>query len=124
MTDRELYDYFWKILLNGDATKEQKTAMSNARNFWHEISDKVYEKYGDRLINPTHICDTINPFTIHLTWDYRDGNILGCSISEKLEIYVCFNNDSHYWSEYLTLPNILVSERLMNTLYDYYREQH
>lgn len=136
MTDKELYDYFWKILADEEATKEQKLVMFKARQLWHQLQDNVSETYGKEILPPSNICDTLNPFTVHFTWDNECGDTLGCSVNEKEEVYFCFNSiffdkdengrfttkhDS--WKEYLTLPNIKTSEKLMNIFRLYYSEK-
>lgn len=120
MTDAELHNYFYQLCLNAEIPKDKNVVGWNARDFWYQLSDSVYNKYGTELINPTHICETLNPFTIHFTWDDKDGNILGCSIKETPEVYMCFNNNTQSWREFLYLPRIQVSERLMKVFYSYY----
>lgn len=123
MTDKELYDYFWKMSAYGEVTREQQFTMFQAKDFWHQLQDKVCEKYGERLMAPTHVWDTHNPFIVHFTWDYKDGNVLGCSVNEEAEIYVNFNNDSLSWKEYLTLEDLKIPDRLMEVFYLYYLEK-
>jgi len=141
ITNKELYDYFWKIFLDGNSTKEQKAAMFNARQLWHQFEDNIYEKYGKGIVAPSNICDTSNPFTIHFTWDDDNDlerNVLGCSINENQEVYICFcksiwvkeNLDSscradvENWAEYLILPDIEMPERLRRIFYQHYLKKN
>lgn len=137
MTDAELYNYFYQLCLNSDISKDKNVTGWNARDVWHQLEDIVYNKYGRRLINPTHVCESLNPFTIHFTWNDNDGNVLGCSVNEKPEVYVCFTNiyfvkdesssfiTKYYsWKEFLYLPKIQISERLMEVFYVYYLEKN
>ena len=137
MTDAELHDYFYQLCLNSNIPKDKNVVGWNARDFWHQLEDSVYNKYGTRLINPTHVCETLNPFTIHFTWDDKEGHVLECSVKETAEIYICFNrlffikdeNRSFItthdgWKECLYLPKIETSKRLMEVFYLYYLEKN
>lgn len=124
MTDAELHNYFYQLCLNAELPKDKNVVGWNARDFWYELENAVYKKYGTRLINPTHVCESLNPFTSHFTWNDKEGNVLGCSIKEIPEIYVCFNNNTQNWKEFLYLPKIKLSERLMEVFYLYYLKKN
>lgn len=132
MTDAELYTYLWELSSNTNVSKDKNVVGWTAKTFYHILSDKVYEKYGKRLITPTHICESLNPFTIHFTWDDGSGNVLGCLVKENPEIYVCFSHSYFYkneiktdsWKEFVYLPNLEVSDKLMEVFYLYYLEKN
>lgn len=137
MTDAELHNYFYQLCLNAEIPKDKNVVARNARDVWYQLENAVYNKYGTKLINPTHICETLNPFTIHFTWDDKEGHVLGCSVKETSEIYICFNRvffikdekksfiTTHEgWKEYLCLPKIQISETLMEAFYLYYLEKN
>lgn len=128
MTDAELHNYLNQFCLNTDIPKDKNVVGWNARDVWYQLKDAVYNKHGTRPINPTHVCETLNPFTIHFTWDTSNGllgrNVLGCSIKETPEVYVCSNNSTQNWKEFLYLPKIEISERLMEVFYLYYLEKN
>jgi len=130
MTNSDFEIYLMKAL---DAPLGQAVVRWNAKNLWEKLSRQVYEKYGNRLTTPTHYCESDNPFTIHFTWDDKKGNVLECSTNEGTEIYVCFNKDMYYkdrsdilklhiqdWKELLYLPELKMSDRLMEVFYLYF----
>lgn len=134
MTNQDFEIYLRKAL---DSPLGEEVVRWNVRDFWIRLSDYIYNKYGKPLIVPTHYCESDNPFTIHFTWDDKNGNVLGCHMNGGANIYFCFSHSSFYkdesdifrlktdsWKELLYLPNLKISDRLTEVFYLYYLEKH
>lgn len=124
MTNVELHNYFYQLCLNSNILKDKNAVGWNARDVWYQLEDIVYNKYGRKLINPTHVCESLNPFSIHFTWNDNNGHVLGCSIKETPEVYICFSNNTENWKEFLYLPELKISDRLMEVFYLYFTEKN